>query len=95
MTERWTSRVARLPGVELQTNLSPDESYASAAVAVRGCDGNRMFRYLLDECGIPTGVTDGGRALSVASNVFTSGRDIEAFVAAMADISANPERFGP
>src|SRR5438552_4023085 len=49
LRERWSRRIARLPGVEMRTSLDPAQACGIGAFAIKGIDCGKLTDYLMQK----------------------------------------------
>ena len=90
LQQYWTSRVAQLPGIVLNTPTDPARSCAIANVGIKGMKPADMAAKLLQQYKVWTVAIDtaGIHGCRITPNVYTTTAELDIFVAALKELAA-------
>ena len=88
LNQYCTTKVRELPHIIVNTPVDPARSCAIANVGVKGMEPSTMAKTLMDKYGIWTVAINrpGVRGCRITPNIYTSTRELDAFVAALKDM---------
>jgi len=87
--EYWTSKVRDLPNIVVNTPKEPHRSCAIANVGIKDMEPSEMAKTLMDKYRIWTVAINrpGVRGCRISPNVYTSTRELDAFVEALKEMA--------
>jgi len=92
LSDRWITRVEKLPRVKILNSRLPDQAWGLSNVSLEGIDVSKAYDFLWTKYRIITAAikrTD-YQGLRVTPNVYTTLEEVDTFAAAIEDLLRNP-----
>jgi len=92
LSDRWITRVEKLPRVKILNSRLPDQAWGLSNVSLEGIDVSKAYDFLWTKYRIITAAikrTD-YQGLRVTPNVYTTLEEVDTFAAAIEDLLKNP-----
>jgi selenocysteine lyase/cysteine desulfurase len=92
LSDRWITRVEKLPRVKILNSRLPDQAWGLSNVSLEGVDVSKAYDFLWTKYRIITAAIkrDDYQGLRVTPNVYTTLEEVDTFAAAIADLLRNP-----
>ena len=92
LSDRWTSRLEKLPRVKILSSREPNQSWGLANVALDGIDVSKAYDFLWSKYRIITAPIKHAeyQGLRVTPNIYTTLEEIDTFSAAIEDLLKTP-----
>ena len=91
----WSDQVRNLPNIVLNTPIEPHRSCGIANVGIEGIKPSTLAKVLIDKYGIWTVAIDGAgvKGCRITPNIYTTHKELDAFVKALKEMAAHPESY--
>src|SRR5437867_4829168 len=92
LSDRWTSRLEKLPRVKILSSREPNQSWGLANIGLDGVDVSKAYDFLWSKYRIITAPIKHAeyQGLGVTPNIYTTLEEIDTFSTAIEDLLKNP-----
>ena len=92
LSDRWITRVEKLPRVKILNSRLPDQAWGLSNVSLEGVDVSKAYDFLWSKYRIITAAIkrQDYQGLRVTPNIYTTLEEVDTFAAAIEDLLKNP-----